>query len=51
MSARQNILDHVRNSGLPAKNKPEVPDFTSLSTADFIPQFRRGLGGDGWCPR
>jgi L-lactate dehydrogenase complex protein LldG len=43
MSARQNILDHVRNSGLPAKNKPEVPDFTSLSTADFIPQFRRGL--------
>jgi len=43
MRARQNILERIRNSGLPAKNKPEVPDFTRLSTADFIPQFRRGL--------
>jgi L-lactate dehydrogenase complex protein LldG len=29
--------------GLPAKDKPDVPDFGRLSTADFIPHFRRGL--------
>jgi hypothetical protein len=29
--------------GLPAKDKPDVPDFARLSTADFIPHFRRGL--------
>ena len=45
ISARENILKNVRNSGLPPKNKPEVPDFPRLSTADFIPQFRRGLEG------
>jgi L-lactate dehydrogenase complex protein LldG len=43
MSARQNILERIRISGLPATNKPEVPDFARLSTAEFIPQFRRGL--------
>jgi L-lactate dehydrogenase complex protein LldG len=42
-SARQNILERVRNSGLPAKAKPEVADYCRLSTADFIPHFRRGL--------
>jgi L-lactate dehydrogenase complex protein LldG len=43
MSARQNILERVRNSGLPAKVKPEVPDFPRLAKADFLPQFRKGL--------
>jgi len=43
MSARQNILERIRNSGLPATNNPEVPDFARLSTAEFLPQFRRGL--------
>ena len=43
IGARQNILERIRNSNLPPKNKPDVPDFSRLSTADFILQFRRGL--------
>jgi L-lactate dehydrogenase complex protein LldG len=43
MSARQDILGRIRSSGPPLKAKPQVPDFTRLSTADFIPQFRKGL--------
>src|SRR5271170_3655683 len=43
MSARQNILERIRNSRLPAKVKPEIPDFPRLSKSDFIPQFRKGL--------
>jgi len=43
MSARQNILERIRSSRLPARVKPEVPDFPRLSKADFLPQFRQGL--------
>jgi L-lactate dehydrogenase complex protein LldG len=43
MNARQNILERIRNSGRLATSKPEIPDFTRLATADFIPRFRRGL--------
>jgi L-lactate dehydrogenase complex protein LldG len=43
ISARDNILDRIRNSRVPATDKPEIPDFSRLSPADFIPQFRRGL--------
>jgi len=43
MNARQDILGRIRNSRLPLKAKPEVPDFTRLSGADFIPQFRKEL--------
>jgi L-lactate dehydrogenase complex protein LldG len=43
MSARQNILERIRSSGLPSKVKPVVPDFARLSSSEFVPQFRRGL--------
>jgi L-lactate dehydrogenase complex protein LldG len=43
IGARENILERVRNSHLAAQPKPEIPDFARLSTADFIPHFRRGL--------
>jgi len=42
-SARQDVLERIRNSRLPAKAKPEVPDFIRLSGADFTPRFRQGL--------
>jgi L-lactate dehydrogenase complex protein LldG len=43
--ARQNILERIKNSCLPAKTKPEIPDFARSAKADFIPQFRHGLEG------
>jgi L-lactate dehydrogenase complex protein LldG len=43
MSARVDILERVRNSRLPAKVKPEIPDFPRLAKTDFPPQFRKGL--------
>jgi L-lactate dehydrogenase complex protein LldG len=43
MSARQDILERIRNSRLPAKVKPEIPDFPRLAKTDFRPQFRKGL--------
>jgi L-lactate dehydrogenase complex protein LldG len=43
MSARQDILERVRNSRLPAKVRPEVPDFLRLAKTDFLPQFRKGI--------
>lgn len=43
MSARQDVLGRIRNNRLPAKVKPEVPDFPRLAKTDFLPQFRKGL--------
>ncbi len=43
MSARQDILERVRNNHLPAKVKPEIPDFPCLAKTDFLQQFRKGL--------
>lgn len=43
IGARENILDRIRNGRVPASDKPEIPDFARLSSADFIPHFRRGL--------
>src|SRR5580704_12731842 len=43
ISARENILERIRNSGLPAKPQPEIPNFTRIPVAEFIPHFRRGL--------
>jgi L-lactate dehydrogenase complex protein LldG len=42
-SARENILERIRKSRLPAKDRPEIPDFPRLATADFTPHFRSGL--------
>jgi L-lactate dehydrogenase complex protein LldG len=43
MSAREDILERIRNSRPPAKVKPEVPDFARLAKTDFLAQFRKGL--------
>jgi L-lactate dehydrogenase complex protein LldG len=43
MSARQDILERIRNDRPPAKVKPQVPDFARLAETDFLPQFRTGL--------
>ncbi len=43
MSARQDILERVRKNRLPAKAKPEIPDFPRLAKTDFLTQFRKGL--------
>ena len=43
MTARQDILERIRKSGRPVLVKPEVLDFSHLSKADFIAQFRKGL--------
>lgn len=43
MSGRSDILERVRNNRLPAKVRPEVPDFLRLSKADFVAHFRQGL--------
>jgi hypothetical protein len=43
MSARQDILERIRNSRLPGKVKPGVPDFSRLAKTDFLVQFRKGL--------